>query len=113
MPKNINFISEITSDLMKLYNTPVLHLVDLRKNFASAYSLAREFVEDVWHFIIDCWSSICTEYPDIMRVYQRSIFKTTRVGTMTQSLGIHTKLSGVKSPRSLDAGEKYHGSLSP
>lgn len=96
---------------MWLEGKAALHVVDTQTNFGSAAFLRGQTVEHVWESFIECWSSIYTGFPEIMKVDQGSAFKSVRWKRLCEEVGTVTQESGVESHNSLGSGERYHEPL--
>jgi len=111
VPKGIVFNQDLALDLMFLDSMAVLHVVDTQTHFSSAIFLQGQSVEDIWYAFLECWVTLYSGYPDVIKVDQGPQFSSPRWKQITDMVGIKLKLSGVESHNSIGSGERYHAPL--
>lgn len=95
----------------------ILHVVDTATRFSATTFLDRngrnysQSVKGAWTASIECWSSLCTGFPNRLRTDAGSIFTTRRWQNLTESAGISVRVSGVEAHNSLGIGGKLHDPL--
>ena len=71
-PDEIIFNREVSIDLMWLDKKPILHIVDTATNFQNALFIRKKTAQDLWDDFVDCWASVYTGFPEIIRLDRRS-----------------------------------------
>lgn len=73
--------------------------------------LRSKSAEDVCAALLECWCTLFTGYPRVMRVDQESAFSLDKFHTLVEDCAIILQFSGVESHNSLGFIERYHRPL--
>lgn len=70
----LDFNQTLSMDLMFIYGTEILHVVDVATGFGNAAVLSGSTVEDVWSTLVNIWATVYLGYPNKLRVDSGSVF---------------------------------------
>lgn len=68
LSEELAFNEKLAMDLMWLDNGPVLHVVCTCNKLQGAALLRSKHVEDEWDAVLECWDTLYTGMPKILRV---------------------------------------------
>ena len=102
IPKdNIIFNRELSIDLMWLNGKPVLHVVDTETGFQNAIFIQDKTAENLWNDFINCWASVYTGFPEIIRLDRETSFTSTAFRENAEGVGVELQFSGIEAHNSI------------
>lgn len=90
---------------------PILHIVETHSADQSATVIRGKRPDNLWHAFVECWASLYTEYPNIIRLDQEAGFTPKAFMNLTTAQKMSPQCSGAQSNNSIGAKEKYHEPL--
>jgi len=95
-------------DLMWLNKKAVLHIVDTATSFQNATFIRNQSSKELWNDFIDCWASVYTGFPEIVRLDRQSGFTADEFRNYAKNVGVNLQFSGIESHNAIGSGERYH-----
>lgn len=102
---------ELSMDLMWLNKKAVLHIVDTSTLFQNAVFIRNQSSQNLWEEFVDCWVSVYTGFPEIVRLDRQSGFTSDNFRNYAKDVGVTLQFSGIESHNAIGPGERYHMSL--
>ena len=96
---------------MYLNSKPVLHVVDTATNFQNAVFIRSKSAIDIWQDFLDCWVTVYTGFPEIIRLDRESSFVSDKFRNNAKDNGVDLQFSGIESHNAIGQGERYHHTL--
>lgn len=103
-PDELLFNHEIAVGLLWLESRPVLHVISTHTCFQCAAVRRAKNVEAIWSVLLECWCTIYTGYPRVMRVDHESAIASDAFRTLARQSLIVPQLSRVESHNCLGSG---------
>lgn len=110
-PDQLLFNHELAIVLMWFEETPILHVAETHTGFWNASVLRSKRADDFRSSFVECWATLCTGYPNIMKFNEDAIFTAESFRDVAITHGIILQFSDSQSHNFIRAGEKYRESL--
>lgn len=100
--ENLVFCEEISIDIIFIDNVAIVHNFDTETPFSASTFLDNhgetygQSVDGICLTLNACRCNLCTDYPDLIRSNQGSLFTSNRWGGIVESKDIQTHLSGAR-----------------
>lgn len=65
---------EVAIDLVRLRQTPILRVVDIHTSLQNRTVFRGKTAHDLWLVFVECWTTLYSGYPDIIRLDQEVSF---------------------------------------
>ena len=108
---DIIFNYEIECGIFRLYNEPVLHIIDRGTRYSVAKYMEFMSAEHAWDMIVEFWITVFTGFPAIIAADRQSCFRAKWFKNTCNILGIHAKFMATENHNSLGLCERYHSPL--